>query len=181
MAEIEQRPLAVLARVAHDDGGLRGAADRDGPVAGRAARHDGRMIGLAPVEERRVIDEPVFDHLGIAGAKLARRQRVENGGVGDHQARLMEGPDQILAVDRIDAGLAANRAVDLGEQARGDLHEAHAAPHDGGGKTGQISNDATAQRDHEIAALDAGGEDGLAGLRQVVPALGGLAGREDML
>ena len=40
---------------------------------------------------------------------IAGRQRVEQRGVGDHQDRLVEGADQILAVTRIDAGLAADR------------------------------------------------------------------------
>ena len=36
------------------------------------------MIGLEPVEEGGVAEQAVFRHLGIAGAELARRQRVEH-------------------------------------------------------------------------------------------------------
>jgi len=44
------------------------------------------MVGLEPGEERLVAERAVFGDFGIAGAELARRQRVEHGGVGNHQA-----------------------------------------------------------------------------------------------
>ena len=74
----------------------------------------------------------------------------------------MEGADEVLAVARIDAGLAADRGIDLGQQRGRDLHEAHAAPHDRGGKAGEIADDAAAERHDEIAALDARLEDRVA-------------------
>ena len=98
VAEIEQRAVAVLALVAHHHGGLGAAALRHGLVALRAAGEDALPVGLAPVEEARVVDEAVFHHLRIAGAHLAQRQRVEQRRVGQHEARLMEGADEVLAV-----------------------------------------------------------------------------------
>ena len=166
VAEVEQRPLAVLALVADDDRGLRPAALGDGVVALRPAGEDPAPVRLAPFEEALVADEPVFHHLGIAGAHLAQRQRVERGGVGEDEARLMEGADEVLAVARIDAGLAADRGIDLGQERRRHLHEAHAAPHDRGGETGEIADDAAAERHDEIAALDARIEDRVANPRQ---------------
>ena len=72
-----------------------------------------RVVGLQPGEERFVAEHAVFGDLGIAGAELARRQRVEHRGVGDHQHRLVKRAEQILALRRIDPGLAADGRIDL--------------------------------------------------------------------
>ena len=48
-------------------------------------------------EEAGVGDQAVLDHLGEARAQLARRQRAQRVGVGDHGARLVERADQVLA------------------------------------------------------------------------------------
>ena len=50
------------------------------------------------VEEFRVAQGAVFGDLGIAGQKFAPGQGGEQGGVGDHQARLVKHADQILAL-----------------------------------------------------------------------------------
>ena len=102
-----------------------------------------------------IAKQSVFRDLGIAGAKLALRQRVEQRGIGEHQHRLMERADEILAVRRVDAGLAADRGVDLRQQRGRHLHEIKPAPHAGRGKAGEIADHAAAQRDHQIIALDA--------------------------
>ena len=59
---------------------------------------------------------PYLTDLGIAGAKFARAQRVERADVGQHQRGLMKGADEVLAMRRIDRGLAADRGIDLREQ-----------------------------------------------------------------
>ena len=69
----------------------------------------------------------------------------------------MEGADQILAVGGIDRGLAADRGIHVREQRGRDLHIVDAAPHHRRGKTGEIADDAAAERDHEIVALDTHG------------------------
>ena len=98
VAEIEQRALAGLALVARHDRGLRAAAHRDGVLARRTAGENVLPVRLQPGEEAGVAEQAVFGDLGIAGAELARRQRVEQRGIGDHQDRLMERADQVLAV-----------------------------------------------------------------------------------
>ena len=134
-------------------------------------------VFFQPGEERGIAEQAVFGDLGIAGAEFALRQRVEQRGVGDHHHRLMEGADQILAVARIDAGLAADRTVDLRQQRGRHLHIIEPAPHRCRGKAGEIADDAAAERDHKIAALDARRDDRLAyGLERRV-ALGALADR----
>jgi len=71
MAEVEQRPVAVLALVAHHHGRLGAAALRHRVVALGPAREHPAPAGLAPGEERLVVDEPVLGDLGIARAHLA--------------------------------------------------------------------------------------------------------------
>ena len=128
----------------------------------------------------RIAEEPELGGLDVAGAELARRQGGQRVDVGEHEARLVEGADEVLALGRIDAGLAADRGVDLRQQRGRHLHEAHAASHDACGEAGEIADNAAAERDHEIAALEAHLEQPLRQPRQHRKALGPLAGRHHL-
>jgi hypothetical protein len=108
VAEIEQGAVAGLGLVASDDGRLGAAGGGDGVDAVAAALEDAAPVRLQPGEEAGIIDEAVLRHLGIAGAELAGGERVEHVGVGQHEARLIEGADKVLAVPGVDAGLAAD-------------------------------------------------------------------------
>ena len=127
---------------------------RDRVLARRAAGKDIGVVGLQPGEEGFVAEHAVFGDFGVAGAELARRQRVEHGGVGDHQNRLMKRAEQVLALRRVDAGLAADGRVDLRQQRGRHLHEIDAAAQDRRGKAREIADHAAAERDHQIVALD---------------------------
>ena len=72
--------------------------------------------------------------------------------------RLVEGADQVLAARGVDAGLAADAGIHLGQQGGRDLHEGQAAQRGGGGEAGEVADHAAAERDHRRAALDAGGQ-----------------------
>src|SRR5690606_33103283 len=127
MAQVEQRALSGFTLVGGDDCRLDSAAVHDRmPASGGIAVADRSAMPLQPDEEIRVADQAVLDDFGISGEQLALGQGVENAGVGEHQARLMEGPDEILAVSGIDAGLSADGTVDLSQQGRRDLHEVKA-------------------------------------------------------
>ncbi len=91
----------------------------------------------------------------------------------------MEGADEILAVRGIDGGLAADRRIDLRQQCRRHLHVIDAATHDRRGEAGEIADDAAAERDNKIAALDAFGDQRLADPFEAVKALRTLADRND--
>ncbi len=71
VAEIEQRPLARLAFIGGDDGGLGGAADGDRPLACGAAGEHLRPAVLKPGEELGIVDEAVFGDFGVASAEVA--------------------------------------------------------------------------------------------------------------
>ena len=126
---------------------------------------------LAPGEEIRIVDQGAFDDLGIAGADLARRERVEAGRVDQHERGLVEGADEILARRRVDRGLAADRGVDLREQAGRHLHEIAAALQDGGGKADQVADHAAAKSDDMVGALDAEREQPVDKVGEMRPAL----------
>ena len=101
VAEIEQRALAGLALVARDDAGLGAAAHRDGVLARSSGLPPANMscqFASSQAKNAGVAEQAVFGDLGIAGAEFAQRQRVEQRRVGDHQNRLVEGADQVLAV-----------------------------------------------------------------------------------
>ena len=92
----------------------------------------------------------------------------------------MEGADQVLALGRVDAGLAADRGIHLRQQRGRHLHEAYAAAHDAGGKAGEVADDAAAQGDDDTAALQAHLQQALAQARERREALGRLARRQHL-
>ena len=71
----------------------------------------------------------------IPGGELALRQRAQRVHVDDHQPRLIEGADEVLALVVVDRGLPAHAGVHLRQQRRGDLDEADAAQKRGRGDT----------------------------------------------
>ncbi len=181
VAEVQERAVAGLGLVARDDLGL--ASDAGGHERGlcrRIVREHRAPTLLEPGEEACVAEQAVLGGFHVACTKLARGQGGEQAGVGQHQARLVEGADQILALRCVDAGLASDRGVHLCQQCRRHLHEAHAAAHDAGGKAREIADHAAAERDHHAAALQSGLEDALAQRCQRRKALGCLAGRKDI-
>src|SRR3984893_16149307 len=74
MAEIEQRPFALLVLVARDNRRLGLAARRNRMNARRSPREDRPPIGFQPGVENRVADEAIFNNFGIASATFERRQ-----------------------------------------------------------------------------------------------------------
>ncbi len=163
VAEIEQSAGAgQFELVFLDDLGLGADAGGDGvqpvvPIAG-----ENRLpMGFEPGEEGRVAKQPVFHHFGITGPELARRQRAQHRCIGKHEARLMKGADQVLALFGVDAGLAADRGIHLRQKCRGDLHEANATAEHARGEAGEIADHAATESHDAIAALDANFEQAL--------------------
>jgi hypothetical protein len=148
-------------------------------LARRTAGENLAPVRFQPGEECGIAQEAVFGDLGIAGAELPRRQRIEQSRVGHHQHRLMKGSDQVFAMPRIDAGLAADRGIHLRQQRGRYLHEIKPAPHRRGGKTREVADHATAERHHEVVALHALRNQVLAHFVEHADAFGAFAGRHD--
>ena len=143
------------------------------------AAQQGGAGGFEPFEEGEIVDQPVFDHFPIAGQQLAARQGIEDRDIGQHHMRLMKAAHQILTKPRVDAGLAADRAVDLGQQGGRHLGYGDAAAQDTGGETGEIADHPAAQGDDHVAALDAGFQQGVEQALELGETLACLAGRQD--
>ena len=179
MAQIEQGTLAGFSFVARYDAGFGFAAtgDRAGEL-GTVSGHHPAAVGFEPFEQRPVAEQTVFHHLGVAGAQLAGRQRVEQRGVGEYRHGLMKRADQVLAERRIDAGLAADRAIHLGKQGGRDLDQRNPATQDCGSEAGQVTDHAAAECQDGVVPLDAGAEQSVAQLGELGEALAGLSGRQ---
>ena len=99
-------------------------------VAGHHLGLDGDAPGDALVEiavgQRLTAEEVILRHLPKSAAVLAWGQRLEHLGVAQDGRRLPEGAHQVLALRKVDPGLAADGGVDLGEEGggRGDPPDA---------------------------------------------------------
>ena len=138
---------------------------------GRVARQQLADVLLDPVEEGGVEDGAVLDHFGQAGRQLARRAASPACRIGQHRARLVEGADHVLAQRVVDAGLAADRGIDLRQQRGRHLHEGHAAHVAGGGEAGHVADHAAAQRDQRGLAVAFVGQQGVEDQVQRLPVL----------
>ena len=157
VAEIEERARPLLALVRRDDRGLdlAGAPDRLGQRRGLAREH-ARAVRLQPAEEGGVRDERRLHDLREPGAQLPFRQRRQRIDVADDRGRLVEGADQVLAAGMIDAGLAADGGIHLGEQRGRQLHDRDAALVGRGREARDVADHAAAEREHRPVAVDAG-------------------------
>ena len=68
----------------------------------------------------------------------------------------MKATDQVLTMHGVDTGLAANRAIDLSEKGGWQLDDSDPAPKNAGDETGEIADDAAAERQDDIAAFNLG-------------------------
>ena len=67
--------------------------------------------------------------------------------------RLPERADHVLGRGQVDAHLAADAAIDLGQERRGNLNEGEPAGKGGGDEAGQIAHHAAADRDDRRLAI----------------------------
>ena len=75
----------------------------------------------------------------------------------EHAGRRVEGADEVLALGRVDAGLAADGRVDHAEQRRRHLHDRHPAQPRGSDEAGEVGDGAPADPDDGVGAGEARG------------------------
>ncbi len=126
-------------------------------ISGRSSSLAGDAVGDA-IEEGAVADGAVLDDLGHAGGEFLRGQRGERVEIGNDEARLVERADEILTLGQVDAGLAADGAVDHGEERGGNLDEGDTAQVARGDEAGEVAHHAAAETDDRAGArhLDMG-------------------------
>ncbi len=90
----------------------------------------------------------------------------------------MEGADQVLALGRVDRGLAAHRGVDLGQKGGGDLDEIDAALVDRRREAREVADHPAAEGHDQVAAVELEIQQAAGQLGEMGEALGLLAGRQ---
>jgi hypothetical protein len=130
---------------------------------------------LTRTARSRVGDEAALDHLAEAADQLCRRQGGQQVEVADHPGGLVERADEILARTRVDAGLAADRGVDHGQQGRRDVDHPHPAQPGGRDEPADVGGGPTADRDDGVGPGEAGRAEPLPGVGDDGRGLGGLA------
>ena len=135
-------------RIARDHVGLDLRARGDhGLEPDRITRENGIRVGQEQFEDHAPLGhERVLGHLAQPGAVLAFGEGREEVEVGDDADRLVERPDQVLALGQVHGRLPADRGVDHREQRRRDLHQCDAAVVHGGGEAGGVADDAATER-----------------------------------
>ena len=142
-----------FALVGHDDSGLALArAYHCGAERVIVEVEQGGRVDFEPVEELGIVDEPVLHDLRKAGPYFTGIERRQRRRIADHAPRLVEGADEVLSAGKVDAGLAADRGVHLGEQSRRHLHKVDAALVGGGGESGDVADHASTEgNEHPVA------------------------------
>ncbi len=155
VAVVEGGPQAgPLVLVGRDDGRLDGGraghdVGEDAGVAGQQGG-GGRVVGQRGAEVG-VAHEGVLGHLAEAGPVLPLGQGRQGGDVAEDGHRLVEGADEVLPLGQVDAGLAADGGVDLGQQRGRGLQAGHAPVVGGGGEAGGVADDAAAEGHDGVA------------------------------
>ncbi len=97
----------------------------------------------------------IFDDLAQGGPPLALRQRRQRREVEHDRRRLVERAQQVLALREVDAGLAADGRVDLGDERRRHTDPGHAPEVRRGQEPRRVAERPAADRDQRVAPLDA--------------------------
>ena len=100
-------------------------------------------------DEAGVVDDAGFDGLVEAGAELRGGEGGEEVGVGVDGDGVVEGADEVFARGKVDAGLATDGGVDLGEEGAGDLDVGDSAHVDGGEEAGDVADDSATEGQEE--------------------------------
>ena len=78
--------------------------------------------------------------------------------IDEHEPRLIERADEVFALGQINTGLAADRGIHLREQRGRNLAQRHTAQEGRRGKAGDVADNTAAERDNQILAGHAGGQ-----------------------
>ena len=137
VAEVERDPAAGRAALAfigeHDLHLGPGAAfhelGHDAPVesAGARPRAIGRTVAFQQLEQALVAEGGHLHGLAQRRTTLALGQRSQGGDIDDDRGRLVERPDEVLALRQVHRGLATDRGIDLGDKRGRDVDDRDAA------------------------------------------------------
>ena len=97
----------------------------------------------------------VFDHFAHTVVDKPQGQRPEQFRVDEDAFGLVEAAGLVFTAGQVDADLAADAAVYLGDNRRRNLDKGHAPQECSRGKAAQVADDAAAEGDDIVAARNA--------------------------
>ena len=127
------------------------------------------MFYQPPVPDKPGLDDLRQTVQALPGGEGGQKLRVD-----DHQAGLMEGPQEVFAFGEIDGGFAADAGVHHGEQRGGHLHQGNAPHVNRGQKARDIPHHPAPQRDEAGAPVGALGQEFFGQPLDYAPVLGPL-------
>ena len=117
-------------------------------------RRDRRPVRLEKLEQALVAECRHLDRLAEGGPELALGERLKQRDVDDHRDRLMERAEEVLPLGQVDAGLAADRRIDLGDERGRNLDERHAAQVRRREEPGRVAQRAASDRHQWLGPFD---------------------------
>ena len=102
------------------------------------------------------MDDGGFDGFLETGAEFDGGEGGERVDVAEDGEGVVEGADEVLAGEEVDAGLAAEGGIDLGEERGGQANVADAAHVDGGEEARDVADDAAAEGEEDGVAVGPG-------------------------
>ncbi len=157
MAEIERTRAAHLERitVARDVVEVQLGAAEDEALHRRGLERGERDdVLLHPGEERGVADAGDLHRLDVAGALVARRERLQQLEVVDHRERRREGADEVLLPEGVDAVLHAHARIVLRQGRGGEPDQPDATVRGRRGEAHHVEQRAAADGEHVVVPVD---------------------------
>ncbi len=139
---VEHRPVAGLAFVGGHHPGL-------------DLHTSGNLFSDVEAFDVLATEEVVLGHLTPAATHLALGEGHQGVSVAEHGYRLPERPHQVLALGQVDARLAADGCVDLGQQGCGHVGHGYAPVVAGCGESGHVGNHSPSDANDQIAPCEA--------------------------
>ena len=151
MAVIQNRTSTrCLGFVLFDHGGfaLTTPADRFGQrICVTVVKQFNRRFEI--FKQRQIHNQAVFDHFGQPSTIVGIVKRIEHQRIDQNRLRLPKRANHILGLRQIDSDFPTNATVNLSQQCGWNLNKLEPAPIGRRQKTGEVTNDATTQRDHD--------------------------------
>ena len=183
VAEVQGPSWARLTFVLFDDAPFDLAALGDDwhQRAGIAREHCGQFH-IDAIEQCPARNDAVLHDLIESRAEFTPWKRCEEQRIRGHGKWLVERANQVLAQRVIDPYFAPDRAINLREERRRYVHHWYAAQICSGGKSGDVANDTTPERDDGCRAVGVGAHQRIVDLSDGLEVLVALTiGDEDRL
>ena len=114
------------------------------------------LTALELGEQVRAGDQRMLDDLGHPGGELTAAERLQRCHIRNDRRRLLEQPDQVLALRNVESDLAADARVDHGDQVGRAVHEVESTEVRRRGEARHVTDDRITERHDRRRAIDVG-------------------------